>query len=231
MPPLAIHIPQPCTESWEAMTPTGAGRHCAACQKTVVDFTWKTDAEILAYLASASGETCGRFRREQVSKTLVTISPKPPVSRWQLWLASLLATALAMQSCQHTTGEALLTTNHPYQIADSVGVGPTVDAPYNLICGNVLDAVSRLPVTGAVVTLKNTSLRTTTDAAGYFALPESQQVDLSQTLSLEILASGYPTHIQVVSSASPEPHGGLLAVLTTFPLHENILGEIEALPK
>jgi hypothetical protein len=30
------------------MTPRGPGCHCAACQKTVVDFTLKTDAEILA---------------------------------------------------------------------------------------------------------------------------------------------------------------------------------------
>ncbi|MDQ2793387.1 MAG: hypothetical protein M3Y12_05195, partial [Bacteroidota bacterium] len=61
-PATFLIIPQPCPESWDAMSPTDMGRHCAACAKTVVDFTLKTDAEILAHLAGAvAGRTCGRF--------------------------------------------------------------------------------------------------------------------------------------------------------------------------
>lgn len=102
----SLHIPAPCTQSWAAMTPTGPGRHCAACQKTVVDFTSKTDAELLAYFQQAAGErTCGRFRAGQLSRALRPALPVARPPHWQLWLAGLLVAALAVQGCQTTTGE------------------------------------------------------------------------------------------------------------------------------
>jgi hypothetical protein len=102
---LTIRIPTPCAESWAAMTPTGGGRHCAACQKTVVNFTQNTDAEILAYLAQATGRTCGRFRAGQLGQPRRLARQAGRSPHWQLWLAGLLATALSVQSCQSTTGE------------------------------------------------------------------------------------------------------------------------------
>jgi hypothetical protein len=90
--PVTIRIPQPCSESWDAMTPTTAGRHCAACQKTVVDFTLQTDAEILAYLArAAGGRTCGRFVAGQLERPLQRAAPTAPTARWRAWLAAAVA--------------------------------------------------------------------------------------------------------------------------------------------
>ncbi|MBO2010391.1 carboxypeptidase-like regulatory domain-containing protein [Hymenobacter negativus] len=92
MLPHLISIPQPCHESWDAMTPDTAGRHCAACQKTVVDFTQKTDAEILADLANASGKrTCGRFTAKQLERPLQPVVPVAPAARWRAWLAAAAA--------------------------------------------------------------------------------------------------------------------------------------------
>ncbi|MBD2723047.1 carboxypeptidase-like regulatory domain-containing protein [Hymenobacter armeniacus] len=89
---LSIQIPQPCHESWDAMTPATQGRHCAACQKTVVDFTLKTDAEILAYLATAAGgPTCGRFAAGQLERPLQRAVPAAPMARWRAWLAAAVA--------------------------------------------------------------------------------------------------------------------------------------------
>ena len=99
---LQLSLPTPCSESWTAMTPIGAGRHCGTCQKTVVDFTQQTDAELLAYFQQASpGQTCGRFRPAQLGRPLAA-HPVPP-QRWQLWLAGLLVAAFTTQSCQHQT--------------------------------------------------------------------------------------------------------------------------------
>ncbi|MFD2722083.1 carboxypeptidase-like regulatory domain-containing protein [Hymenobacter monticola] len=88
-----LHIPQPCSESWDAMRPVAQGRHCAACQKTVVDFTHKTDAEILALLAGAAGgRTCGRFAAGQLGRPLQRATPAAPMpARWRTWLAAATA--------------------------------------------------------------------------------------------------------------------------------------------
>lgn len=87
-----LRIPQPCHESWDAMSPTAAGRHCAACAHTVVDFTLKTDAEILAHLAgAAAGRTCGRFAAGQLERPLQRAAPVAPAARWRAWLAAAVS--------------------------------------------------------------------------------------------------------------------------------------------
>ena len=74
------------------MSPTATGRHCAACARTVVDFTLKTDAEILVYLAgAASGRTCGRFAAGQLERPLQRAIPVAPAARWRAWLAAIVA--------------------------------------------------------------------------------------------------------------------------------------------
>jgi len=44
-------IPFPCPASWNAMTPSGNGRHCATCDKVVVDVTAMTPPAAKAFLA------------------------------------------------------------------------------------------------------------------------------------------------------------------------------------
>ncbi len=123
-----IRIPEPCAESWATMTPTSGGGHCAACQKTVVDFTQKTDAEILTYFRQVGAErTCGRFRAGQLGRPLQPARPAPRPLRWQLWLAGLLAAALSTQSCQSTTGEAQPTTTRLLPPPPTLGV-PAIDS-------------------------------------------------------------------------------------------------------
>ncbi|NML67066.1 hypothetical protein HHL22_17810 [Hymenobacter sp. RP-2-7] len=105
-PATRLTIPRPCSQSWAAMVPTGPGRRCAACQKVVVDFTRKTDAEILAYLAQADrGNTCGRFRAGQLARPLAVAAPARPAARWQAWLTGVLLATLALPSCRHPLGE------------------------------------------------------------------------------------------------------------------------------
>ena len=74
------------------MSPVANGRHCAACQKTVVDFTLKTDAEILAHLAiAANGPICGRFAAGQLERPLQRAAPAAPSGYWRAWLAAAVA--------------------------------------------------------------------------------------------------------------------------------------------
>ena len=112
------------------MTPVDGGRYCAACAKTVVDFTSKTDAEILAFFRQAdAGRTCGRFQAEQLGRPLRQARPVARPPRWQLWLAGLLVSALSVQSCQPTTDEVQPTTARRLPPPPPPPLGmPTVDS-------------------------------------------------------------------------------------------------------
>ena len=67
----------------------GAGRHCAACQETVADFTNLSDTEIAAYLRRYPAVSCGRFRESQLSRPLLL--PPQPVAGWRRWMAATVA--------------------------------------------------------------------------------------------------------------------------------------------
>lgn len=62
-----ISIPKPCHENWDVMHPREQGRHCDACDKTVIDFTEKSEKEIGEYFAEhADQRICGHFRKSQL---------------------------------------------------------------------------------------------------------------------------------------------------------------------
>lgn len=62
----SIYIPEPCHESWRAMSPSEKGKFCKVCTKEVVDFTNKSKEDIFEHLAKADGKTCGRFTLNQL---------------------------------------------------------------------------------------------------------------------------------------------------------------------
>ena len=67
LPILNVRL-QACPEDWQQMTPTAAGRHCAHCDREVVDFTRATAAELAAARAAVpNGRLCGRFRQSQLA--------------------------------------------------------------------------------------------------------------------------------------------------------------------
>jgi hypothetical protein len=83
-----LHIPKPCHENWEAMTPEEQGRHCGVCCKVVVDFTDMPTEEVVEYISTRSSQKiCGRFRSDQVSVPKFTSSF---TSRMKVFAAALL---------------------------------------------------------------------------------------------------------------------------------------------
>ncbi len=64
-------INEPCHEDWEQMSESERGRHCAVCDKQVVDFTKMTEAQSLEMLNKAKAESdscdtgiCGRVHAD-----------------------------------------------------------------------------------------------------------------------------------------------------------------------
>lgn len=70
-----IHIPNPCNEDWSRMQPEAQGRFCAACSKTVVDFTNREPEAIMAWLQQRQGQkVCGRFTADQLKNAAEPVS-------------------------------------------------------------------------------------------------------------------------------------------------------------
>lgn len=153
-----INIPRPCAESWDTMTPTAAGRHCAACQKPVVDFTRMTNAEILSYLAhSGQDNSCGRFKPGQLNQS----------TRLLTWRAAprLAASVAAILILAHCTPDNSI--RPPAKTEQSA----IVVQKARLVHGRVLDRDTRRPLAGALIICEaDTLCQTRTAANGSFTL-------------------------------------------------------------
>lgn len=79
------------------MTPVQQGRHCAACQKQVTDFTTMNDEQMLTFFTrSTDSVMCGRFLPSQLSRDL--ISPTRIRSVPGILIKRIAAMALLVQS-------------------------------------------------------------------------------------------------------------------------------------
>ncbi|MGI4864091.1 MAG: carboxypeptidase-like regulatory domain-containing protein [Janthinobacterium lividum] len=211
-PSTVIRIAQPCAESWAAMTPTAAGRHCAACQKVVVDFMAKTDAEILAYFRQSSGkQACGRFWAGQLARPLAP-SDAATTGRWRAWLAALAAVwSLRLVARQEAQGQPII-----LPIAASAASGPAiaaVAAPSAAvqITGVVLDSATHEKMPGVTIALQGTTLVTSSDASGQFSLTVLPEAWQKSQQVLVLSSVGYRRQAIPVASASPAPLEVLLA--------------------
>jgi hypothetical protein len=197
----AIHIPEPCAESWDAMTPTATGRHCAACQKTVIDFTLKTDTEILELLAQARGtSTCVRFRAEQLDRPLqplvVTVR-----NRWRTWLVAAAA-VWALRGAASPDANAQTPATHSVHPRKKKPGQPARSCSALRISGFVRDADTEEGLAGIAVFLKGENRSTRTDATGRFSLvlPAGSRDPARHTLVLHM--AGYYSQTVLVPSSS-----------------------------
>lgn len=90
-----LHIPEPCHENWQAMTPVEKGRFCAVCSTQVTDFSSMNDRELAVFFKKHAAEKiCGRFRNDQLDRDLAIPRKRVPWVRYFFTVAlpSLLFT-------------------------------------------------------------------------------------------------------------------------------------------
>ena len=100
---LQLHIPTPCHENWDKMTPVERGRFCGSCQKQVVDFTNMSDREIAMFFKkpilsqSKDGSVCGRFMQDQLDRNIEIPKKRIPWLKYffQFVLPAFLVSARA----------------------------------------------------------------------------------------------------------------------------------------
>jgi hypothetical protein len=134
---LQLKIQEPCHENWDRMSPSEQGRFCGSCEKTVVDFSGMSDAQLVAFFKKPStGSICGRFFSDQLDRPLSPPQKRMPWLRY--FLTILLPAFFFMRSgAQKTVGKIAVydrdTTRFPvgHEIRTLGMVMPTEILPVN----------------------------------------------------------------------------------------------------
>lgn len=129
-----FHIPQPCHEDWDKMTPYAKGRFCESCTKQVVDFSLMTDHEVLNYFLKNTGKVCGRFANDQLQRPFVE-AKQPKKKTW--WIAMMMPLLLLVNKINAQKKNNLMTKG-------KVAVKPLNSNP--LILGNVLPKITPVEI-------------------------------------------------------------------------------------
>ena len=106
---IALYIPTPCHEDWNAMTPVEQGRFCQSCAKQVVDFSMMTDQEVLNYFSKATGNTCGRFNNDQLQRPL---QPTKIEKRKAWWVAAMMPLMMLVEKAGAQKKSNVVTNQH-----------------------------------------------------------------------------------------------------------------------
>lgn len=95
---MRIRVGSACHEDWGSMTPRGPGRHCDACERTVVDATRLTEKVALRVLRDATieGRVCARVRLDARGTPVFAKEPPP----WPIRAAIGVALAGALAACE-----------------------------------------------------------------------------------------------------------------------------------
>ncbi|AMJ67548.1 carboxypeptidase-like regulatory domain-containing protein [Hymenobacter sp. PAMC 26628] len=215
----SVHIPTPCAESWAAMTPRGPGRHCAACQNTVVDFTQKTDAEILAVLQQAAGRSCGRFAAEQLGRPLQPLAVGAP-SRWRAWLAAAAAVWGLREGVGAPAVAQVPTELRPLGAPAAAQVAGSQLSKQVLVQGRITDGSTHEGLPGATVSVQGTNTWCSTKADGTFQLTVPESYARPDRLTATVSFVGYETQQITIAAKAGAPTLEMALALSTVWLGE-----------
>ena len=81
-----INLSFVCPQNWDNMTICGNGRFCGVCQKTVYDFTDKSQQEYDDIVQKHEGQICGRFRKAQMTPS-VNLAKAAAIAAFSLLMA------------------------------------------------------------------------------------------------------------------------------------------------
>lgn len=176
---IIIQIPEPCQMRLEDMTEVKDGFHCAACQKTVIDFTLLSDSQIVDFFKQAAGKgVCGFFQEHQLNRALVV-----PEKSWlndkvikRAAAAILIFQSFAQQSFAQVRKQPHKTVQAP---------GKKQALPYYSVKGRVMDYALMKPVAGIPVRIDSLALEAVSDKNGYFYFKIPRELDLQTVITIQ----------------------------------------------
>ncbi len=165
---ISISIPEPCHEDWNKMTPKEKGRHCAACNKTVIDFTSKTDEQVIKTFENENN-LCGRFKTQQLNREMV-LTRKDKNNYLSLAASGLFAFMALGHQDINAQGEPKTVKVDSLNTPQVNGKIATSIINQRTVSGIVTTADDGLPMPGASVIIKGTSKGAQTDFDGKYSI-------------------------------------------------------------
>ncbi|MFA6058153.1 MAG: carboxypeptidase-like regulatory domain-containing protein [Taibaiella sp.] len=189
-----ISIKEPCTQSWNEMSPDSSGRFCASCQKTVVDFTKFTNEELISYFQQRKNFGCGRFTENQLS---ISIPQRP--KRLTFWTVNKFAAASLIAALGFSfKGSAQVRSVTPTH-SISERVANNIVSERLIVIGGIIKDEQNEGVPGASVEVQDLSIATITDLDGRFQLSIPQSSLKNGFFYLEVKSIGYEVLIKAIN--------------------------------
>ncbi|NHM01507.1 carboxypeptidase-like regulatory domain-containing protein [Flavobacterium difficile] len=182
---IQISIPEPCQEGWQNMTPVEKGRFCASCQKTVLDFTYLSDNEIIK-LVSKNDALCGRINVSQLNRNLIETKTK---SNYFGYFATSVLAFLGLGT------STIVAQEKPEQEqTDLKYLNKATDSVTRITVTGVVSEYEGKPFPGVTIVRKNTVEGTQTNGKGEYLI----QAALGDILVFSYL--GYKEYEIIVQS-------------------------------
>jgi len=165
MKKINLTIPEPCHEDWDQMTPEAQGRFCASCQKTVVDCTDMSDAQLARLFSRPDRSVCGRLNPDQLDRPLTVPNKQLPWARYffQLAIPAFLFSLKAGAQKKEVSLETMI------RLARSkgqlLGEVTTRDTISQTISGRVMNELGQ-PIANATIIAGKAGCQT--DSSGHF---------------------------------------------------------------
>jgi hypothetical protein len=178
---LQLQIPEPCHEDWEKMSGCEKGKFCNSCQKTVVDFTGMSDAQLVIFFRKPIADSlCGRFNDQQLEREIAIPQKRIP---WLKYMLQLCLPVFLVNTKAVSQGKPSLKLNDTIPTCTKLPgnskefiTGELVNLPSvqielpqlkNRLYGRIVNENDD-PVPNASVVIKGTKKGTNSDADGYF---------------------------------------------------------------
>ena len=159
-----IQISNPCHEEWAGMQADTNGKFCSSCKKSVIDFTHFTDAELKRWFNQNPGNSCGRFKPEQLDRYIGgKAAPFFKIFKPSLIAASIFA---FLSIPKFTYAKYVRPLETEYKIQQSQVLGD-VEGEYTFIKGRVYDQ-NGIGLNHINIELKDQNIYAETAADGSF---------------------------------------------------------------
>lgn len=177
------------------MTRQEKGKHCASCNKVVVDLSLYSDKELLDFFKNVNGKICGRVNKYQLNRDISYSEPSRLSYFFKMAFGATLASWLGM-----ITNASAQEKSHPYPVGHintvtAINSDSTKKAEKtSQVKGRVIDVESKTPIAFANVSVETMDQKSVwsgvTDTAGSFSIAIPQEF-LNEQLIVNCSSVGY----------------------------------------